>query len=70
MRSHVLCNKYLVQDLDLKIYKCTTAAIKNNNLYVQLFSAGTSHLTLSILTQSALLMADVRQQRELLIRTV
>ena len=70
MRSHFFYGKYLVQDLDLNIYKCTTAAIKNNNLYVQLFSAGTSHLNPSIVTQSALLMADVRQQRELFIRTV
>ena len=34
-----LYGKYLVQDQDSNIYKCTTATIKNNNLYVQLFSS-------------------------------
>ena len=43
VRSHVLYGKYLVQDLDLNIYKGATATTKNNNLYVQLFSPGRSH---------------------------
>ena len=70
MQSHVLYGNYLDQDLDLNIYKCTTVTIKNNNLYVPLLSAARSHLTPSFLTQTALLMAYVRQQSELFIRTV
>ena len=38
-------DKYLVHHLDLKTYKCTTAATKNSKLYIQLFSPGRSHLT-------------------------
>ena len=70
MRNHVLYGKYLVQELDLSIYKCTTATTKNNNLYIPLFSSGRSHLNSSFLTQAALLMPDVRQKRGLFIRTV
>ena len=70
VRSHVLYGKYLVQDLDLNIYKRTTATIKSNNLHVQLFSGGRSHSSASFLTRTALLMADVCQQREFFIRTV
>ena len=70
MRNHVLYGKHLVQELGLSIYKCTTTTTKNNNLYIPLFSSGRSHLNSSFLTQAALLMPDVRQQRGLFIRTV
>ena len=43
VRSHVLYEKYLVQELDLNIYKGANATTKNNNLYVQFFSPGRSH---------------------------
>ena len=43
MWSHVPYGKYLVQGLNLNIYKGATAMTKNNNIYVQLFSPGRSH---------------------------
>ena len=66
----VLYGKYLVQDQDSNIYKCTTATIKNNNLYAQLFSAQEVILLPLFLTHTVLLMVDVRQQSEFFIRTV
>ena len=47
VRNYALYGKYLVQDLDLNVYKRTTTTTKNNNLYIQHFSPGTSHLEAS-----------------------
>ena len=49
------------------IYKYTTATTKNNNLYIQLFSPGTSHLAPFFVTHTALLVPDVLRQRNVLL---
>ena len=67
--NDVLCGKYLVYHLDLKIYKSTTATTKNNNL-IQLFSPRGTHLTTLFLALTALLMSDGRQTRRIFLRTV
>ena len=36
-RNSVLYDKYLVQDLDLNIYKCIIGMTKDVNLYIQPF---------------------------------
>ena len=53
--------------LDLNVYKCTTGTINNNNLCIQLFSPGRSHLTPSFLTKSTLLMLKMRHEGDVLI---
>ena len=53
--------------LDLNVYKCTTGTINNNNLCIQLFSPGRSHLTSSFFTKSTLLILKMHHEGDFLI---
>ena len=58
-------DKYLVQDLNLNVYKCATATTRNYNLYFQLFHQEEVIWPSHFLAQTAFLLLNVPQQREM-----